>query len=129
MRPFALIKVILLVISLSFHLYMSGQIAYEIRMSYPIEDDVFRDPVCDSNGNTFVSYGYGLSNMNHLCSQSYLFKIDSAGDTVRFGFNKQDTVLGFLPMMDSDRHLLLSGEGYRKDSTGYVSGKFQFFQK
>jgi hypothetical protein len=108
---------------------LNAQISYEIRMSYPIEDDVFRDPVCDSNGNTFVSYGYGLSNMNHLCSQSYLFKIDSIGDTTRFGFNKQDTVLSFLPMMDSDGHLLLSGEGYRKDSTGYVSGKFQFFSK
>ena len=125
-----MIKFTLAFICVLFYSNLSSQIGFEFKMDRPEVDDVFGAAVCDSIGNLYVGYGYKLQNTNLPSGVAWIYKIDLDGDTLQFNYQKQDTTLFLLkPIIDNEEYLLLMGEGYRIDSIGNFSGKFQIFIK
>jgi hypothetical protein len=118
-------------LTIFFNQNIHSQPFFELRFDSRTKDEVCGPVVCTPEGEIFFIL-WSAKSPDWTFTQGYstLYKINLEGDTIKWDFQKQDTVLYYLALLyDHDGNLLIGGDAWRLDTTGNRTGKFQWFCK
>lgn len=109
----------------------SSQPSYQILFNSRNHDEVCGPVVATEKGEIFfVLWSAASPNWTFNFGYSNLYKIKLDGDTVRWNYQKPDTLLYYLALLyDRDSNLLIAGDAYSLDTAGNKTSKFQWFCK
>lgn len=123
---------LIIIFLLYFNLFPSlSQPSYQIIFNSRNHDEVCGPVVATQEGEIFfILWSAASPNWTFNFGYSNLYKINLDGDTIKWDYQKTDTLLYYLALLyDHQGNLVIGGDAWSLDTAGNKTSKFQWFCK